>query len=168
MDLVLGGLRWSVCLVYLDDIIVYARNTEKHRQRLVMVLSALRKANLKLKLGKCRFEEKEITALGHRISAEGVRRPNPENLKAVKELPQLPTSGKRANLVKWVKSFLGLVSYYRRVFPGFEEVAKPLIDLTKDRTLFIWGTPHQKSFDELKERLANVAVLAYPEYCQEF
>ncbi len=58
--------------MYLDDIIVYARNTEEHRQRLVMVLSALRKANLKLKLAKCRFAEKEITALGHRISAEGV------------------------------------------------------------------------------------------------
>ncbi len=51
-----GGLRWSVCLVYLDD--MFARNTEEHRQRLVMVLSALRKANLKLKLAKCRFGEK--------------------------------------------------------------------------------------------------------------
>jgi hypothetical protein len=51
--------------VYLDDIIVYARNTEEHRQRLVMVLSALRKANFKLKLAKCPFAEKEITALGH-------------------------------------------------------------------------------------------------------
>ena len=167
MDLVLGGLRWSVCLVYLDDIIVYARNTEEHRQRLVMVLSALRKANLKLKLAKCRFAEKEITALGHRISAEGVR-PDPDKVRAVKEFPGLPTSGKRADLVKWVKSFLGLVSYYRRFFPGFAEVAKPLMDLTKDKTLFIWGASHQKSFDELKERLANAAVLAYPDYSLEF
>ncbi len=98
MDLVLGGLRWSVCLVYLDEIIVYARNTEEHRQRLVMVLSALRKANLKLKLAKCRFAKKEITALGHRISAEGVRL-DPDKVKAVKEFPQLLTSGKRADLV---------------------------------------------------------------------
>lgn len=60
MDLVLGGLRWSVCLVYLDDIIVYARNTEEHRQRLVMVLSALRKANLKPKLAMCRLREKKL------------------------------------------------------------------------------------------------------------
>jgi hypothetical protein len=37
------------------------------------------------------------------------------------------------------------------------------MDLTKDKTLFIWGTSHQKSFDELKERLANAAVLAYPD-----
>jgi hypothetical protein len=51
-----------------------------------MVLSALRKANLKLKLAKCRFVEKEITALGHRISAEGVR-PDPVKVKAVKEFP---------------------------------------------------------------------------------
>nr|CAH0102049.1 unnamed protein product [Daphnia galeata] len=69
-------------------------------------------------------------------------------VKAVKEFPQLPTSGKRADLVKWVKSFLGLVSYYRRFFPGFAEVAKPLMDLTKDKTLFI--------------------LLAYPDYSLEF
>ena len=105
MDLVLRDLRWSVCLVCLDDIIVYARNIEEHRQRLVMVLIALRKVNLKLKLEKCRFAEKEITALGHRNSAEGVR-PDPDKVKAVKEFPQLPTSDKRADLVKWVKSFL--------------------------------------------------------------
>ncbi len=60
------------------------------------------------------------------------------------------------------------MSYYRRFFPGFAEVAKPLMDLTKDKTLFIWGTSHQKSFDELKKRLANVAVMAYPDYSLEF
>jgi hypothetical protein len=46
-------------------------------------------------------------------------------------------------------------------------VAKPLMDLTKDKTLFIWGASHQKSFDELKERLANATVLAYPDYSLE-
>ena len=45
--------------MYLDDIIVYAKNTEEHRTRLVMVVIALRKANLKLKLAKCRFAEKK-------------------------------------------------------------------------------------------------------------
>ncbi len=89
MDLVLEGLRWSVCLVYLDDIIIYAKDLEEHRERLGMVLAALRKANLKLKLSKCRFVEKEVTALGHRVSAEGVR-PDPEKVKAVKEFPQPP------------------------------------------------------------------------------
>lgn len=88
-------------------------------------------------------------------------------MKAVKEFPQLPTS-KRADLVKWVKSILGLVSYYRRFFPRFPEVAKPLMDLTMDKTLFICGALHKKSFDELKERLAYAAVLAYLDYSREF
>jgi hypothetical protein len=95
-------------------------------------------------------------------------RPDPDKVKAVKEFPHLPTSGKRADLVKWVKSFLGLVSYYRRFFPGFAEMVKPLMDMTKDNTLFIWGASYQKSFNELNERLANAAVLAYPDYSLEF
>lgn len=110
--------------------------------------------------------KRKKTALGQRNCAEGVR-PDPEKVKAVKEFPQLPTS-KRADLVKWVKSILGLVSYYRRFFPRFPEVAKPLMDLTMDKTLFICGALHQKSFDELKERLAYAAVLAYLDYSREF
>jgi hypothetical protein len=110
---------------------------------------------------------REERVLGHQIIAEGVR-PGPDKVRAVKEFPQLPTSGKRADLVKWVKSFLGLVSYYRRFLLGFAEVANPLMDLTKDKTLFIWVASHQKSFDEIKERLAKAAVLTYPDYSLNF
>ena len=49
MDLILTGLRWSECLVYLDDINIYARDPEEHLSRLRKVLMALRRANLKLK-----------------------------------------------------------------------------------------------------------------------
>ncbi len=86
MDMVLGGLRWTTCLVYLDDIIVYANNTEEHTKRLRLVLEALQKANLKLKLPKCRFGESVITALGHRINADGIS-PDPEKIDAVARFP---------------------------------------------------------------------------------
>ena len=49
MDLILTGLRWSECLVYLDDINIYARDSEEHLSRIRNVLMALKRANLKLK-----------------------------------------------------------------------------------------------------------------------
>ena len=52
--------------------------------------------------------------------------------------------------------------------PGFAEIAKPLFDLTKEKTLFIWTTAHQTSFDKLKELLSKAATLAYPDPSAEF
>ncbi|XP_045032647.1 uncharacterized protein LOC116934113 [Daphnia magna] len=98
MNTVLGGLRWTSCLVYLDDIIVYAGDTKEHIRRLRLVLAALRKANLKLKLVKCRFGESAIIALGHKINADGIS-PDPGKVRAVQNFPTPPTIASRAEKV---------------------------------------------------------------------
>lgn len=72
MDLVLAGLRWTSCLVYLDDVIVYSKTVEEHVSRLAEVLGCLRAANLKLKLSKCSFANDHIQALGHVVSKNGI------------------------------------------------------------------------------------------------
>ncbi|KZS03950.1 Uncharacterized protein APZ42_033203 [Daphnia magna] len=61
MNLVLTGLRWTICLVYLDDIIIYAADAEEHLVRVRQLLTALRKAGLKIKLVKCQFGASEFT-----------------------------------------------------------------------------------------------------------
>jgi len=53
MDLVLCGLTYATCLVYLDDTIVFAKDFETHLMRLREVLERLRAANLKLHVNKC-------------------------------------------------------------------------------------------------------------------
>ena len=52
MDLVLCGLTYVTCLVYLDDIIVYAPDFDTHLTRLQEVFERLRAANLKVHPGK--------------------------------------------------------------------------------------------------------------------
>ena len=69
MELVLAGLRWDICLAYLDDIVVFGHTFEKHLQRLRIVLSRLWDANLKLNLKKCQFSfNRVVSFLGHVIS----------------------------------------------------------------------------------------------------
>ena len=48
MHLVLKGLCWSDCLVYLDDIIIFGRTLQEHRERLSLVLSRLSEAGFKI------------------------------------------------------------------------------------------------------------------------
>jgi len=65
MDLALSGLNYNMCLVYLDDIIVYSSSVEEHIERLGLLFEKLRKANLKLKPSKCRLLKTEVSFLGH-------------------------------------------------------------------------------------------------------
>ena len=58
---VLGDLR---CLIYLGDVIVHASTFERELERLILVFSRLRAANLKLNPKKCE--------LGYVVCAEGV------------------------------------------------------------------------------------------------
>ena len=69
----LPGRAQSYCLIYVDDVIVYAKNEEEHLDRLRTVFERFRKDNLKLKPSKCDLFQKEITYLAHDVSAEGIR-----------------------------------------------------------------------------------------------
>ena len=64
MDLVLCGLTYGICLVYLDDIIVYSKYFGVHLQRLQEVLRRLRQANLKLQPTKCSVFRRSVSFLG--------------------------------------------------------------------------------------------------------
>ncbi|KAI9559444.1 hypothetical protein GHT06_013434 [Daphnia sinensis] len=86
MDLALGDLKWTACLVYLDDLVVMGRDFAEHQTRLKAVLSALDKANLTLNPAKCVFAADEINCLGHRISGKGAK-PTTEKIKAVIDFP---------------------------------------------------------------------------------
>ena len=67
MDLVLSGLQWSSCLVYLDVVIVVGRSFQEHLQNLDNVFKRLQNAGLKLKPQKCAFLKKEVLYLGHQV-----------------------------------------------------------------------------------------------------
>jgi len=53
MDIVMSRLHFQVCLIYLNDIIVFSETTKQHLERIVIVLDKLRAAGLKLKPEKC-------------------------------------------------------------------------------------------------------------------
>ena len=155
MNLALSGLTWTHCLVYLDDIIIWASTFENHIHRLWLVFDRMRIAGLKLKPTKCHFFQKEVTFLGH-VSADGIKT-DPEKVKAVKTWP-VPMN------VKELQSFLGLASYYRKFILGFSSIAEPLYTLCRKNIPFSWQQEQQAAFEELKDRLVSAPVLAYPDF----
>ena len=154
MERILTGLHWEILLVYLDDIIIYGKTFEDELARLRVVFKKMREAKLKLKPKKCHLFKKKVAYLGHVVSAEGVST-DPDKIEAVKRWPAPKT-------VTEVRSFLGLASYYRRFIQGFAEIAKPLHRLTEKNNTWHWTKECQEAFRELKTRLINAPILAYP------
>jgi len=87
MDLVLVGLTWEICLVYLDDVIIMSRSFDEQLERLKTVFSRLQAANLKLKASKCKLFQREVIFLSHLVSCAGIA-PDPDKIRGVQRWPR--------------------------------------------------------------------------------
>ena len=160
MELVLAGLHWKTCLLYLDDILIYAQTFEEHTARLSEVFARLKAAGLKLKPKKCSLFQKEVAYLGHVVSQDGIAT-DPEKTRKVQDWPT------PCNL-KHVRSFIGLCSYYRRFIKDFSRIAAPLYKLTYKDVGFKWTIGCERSFQLLKQKLTCTPILAFPDFSLPF
>ena len=160
IDSVFRGLLGKIVIAYIDDLIILGDNEDEHFRNLEIVLQRLQDANLKLKLSKCSFLKKEVTYLGHRISAQGVQVTD-DKISAICNFPR-PTN------VKTLKSFLGVSGFYRSFIKQYAQVALPLTDLLKRDIPFVWGDSQEKAFCDLKTALTTPPVLAFPDFEKEF
>ena len=123
MSLVLSGLRWETCFVYLDGIIIFSQTIAEHLQCLAEVLRRLKDAGLKKKPSKCQLLSKSVQYLGHIVLEKGVKA-DPTKISRVRDWT-VPDSWES------LRRFLGFVSYYRKFIPNFSQIAAPLHTLTK-------------------------------------
>lgn len=156
MDLVLRGMTWEYCMVYLDDVIVFSHTFGVHLLHLTLVFRALADAGLRLKPKKCHFGMSCIEYLGFRVNGKGIH-PLPRILTAIVEFPT-PTN------VSEVRSFTMMASFYRRFVTHFAAIAGPLHDLTKKDVAFNWGEDQIKAFKELKSLLTSAPCLVVPDF----
>ena len=105
MDRVLKGTN-KFTGVYLDDIIIYGDTWTEHLENVKTILQRIQQAGLTIKLKKCKFGMAECTYLGHKVGRGGVL-PEDTKVRAIEEMPVPQTK-------KQVRSFLGMIGYYRR------------------------------------------------------
>ena len=72
MEECLGDYKMTICVIYLDDLIVFADSFEEHLHRLDLVLTRLAQCNLKLSAEKCIFIQERVGFLGHVVSSDGI------------------------------------------------------------------------------------------------
>ena len=159
---------------YLDDLLIISSGSfEDHLDKIELVFSRLSKAGLKVNAEKCTFCAHEIEYLGYILTRDGIK-PQPKKVQAILALE--PPKG-----VKQLRTFLGMVQYYRDLWARRSEVLAPLTSLvgecghtkitkakgTKKKPWY-WNEVHQEAFNLVKTIIAKEVVLAYPDYSKVF
>ena len=162
----LGELNLTYALVYLDDVIVYSNTEEDHLHWLQAVFERFHEHGLKLKPSKCSFLRKQITFLGHEVSADGMK-PGNLNLKGIAEMAP------PANYTE-VWRFLGMTGFFRRFIKNYAHIAKPLNDIlegeaSKLKSEAVTLPPDAlEAFEKLKMCCMTTPVLAFADFEKEF
>jgi hypothetical protein len=160
MNIVFMDCLEKFVVVFIDDILVYSQNEGEHEENLRMVLQWLRDCQLYAKLSKCEFWISEVLFLGHIINRDGFTM----------------DSKKVADILDWkaprnicgIKSFIGMVGYYRRFIEGVSKIARPMTSLLAKKVEFKWTLECQESFEALKKRLTTTPVLILPDVHKPF
>ncbi|KAL3997082.1 hypothetical protein ACER0C_009738 [Sarotherodon galilaeus] len=161
MDKLLQGCD-PYSAAYLDDVVIFSNTWEEHLQHLAEVLGRIHKAGLTLNPSKCEWARQETHYLGYQVG-RGEVRPQMDKVEAIQNFPRPRTK-------KEVRSFLGLVGWYRRFVPQFATIAAPLTALTsKDqRNPVTWTVECEQAFKMLKTCLCTTPVLRSPDFRKKF
>ena len=177
IDASLSGLAWETCMPYLDDCAIWstgvgdtvpARESSSFDQmieRLTGVFERFRWAGMSPKASKTVLFATRADFLGHVVSREGLEM-DPKKISAVSEIDP-----KSLDTVEKVRSFLGLVAYYRRFIDKFTDYAAPLYDLTRvgcDVAVDSQSEVCQQSFRSLIDAITSEPVLAMPRFDRPF
>lgn len=159
MTHVLTPFLGKFVVVYFDYILVYSQSLQEHVEHVRSVFQTLREQKLFANLQKCQFFTDNLVFLGYVVSSAGIKM-DPSKVEAIESWPVLKS-------IHDVRSFHGMVSFYRRFIKNFSSVVAPITECMKGGT-FNWTKEAQESFDLIKKKMTTAPVLTLPDFNKLF
>nr|GFB34987.1 reverse transcriptase domain-containing protein [Tanacetum cinerariifolium] len=148
--------------VYVDDLVVKSHTETEMVRDIEETFQTLRKINMKLNQKKCSFGLAKGVFLGYVITPEGIK-PCPDKMTAVLQLPSPQT-------IKEVQSLNGKLASLNRFLSKSAEKYLPLFQTLKKcikKSDFRWTTEAEQAFQQLKQHLSALPLLAAPKPREE-
>ena len=146
---------------YLDDLLIISKGSFKeHLDHLEQVLTRLQTAGLKINATKSTFCSSELKYLGYVINRKGIL-PHKQKVDAILQMKE--PENRRA-----LRRFLGMVNYYRDMWPQRSEILAPLTGLTSKKVKWKWTEECSKAFKKMLNLIAEETLLTYPNFQQPF
>ena len=151
----LAGLIDLICILYMDDILIYSKDPADHQAHVRRVLGRLRAHGLYANPEKCEFSVNTVGFLGHVISPQGVTMER-ARVEAVADWPA-PTT------IKEIQKFLGFTGFYRRFIQGYSKATAPLTNLLKGgrKGRITLSAGELAAFEELKRLFQEAPLLRH-------
>jgi len=153
---VLVGLIYVICELYIDDILLYAKTEDEFCNNLIEILERCRTFNIKLNPKKCNLGMSEVTYVGHTVNEHGMHFER-SKLDSVLDF-ELPTFGKQ------LKSFIGFCNYFRDHVANFSTKMFPLNQLLTDydkRRRLVWTDETRQAFEDMKTAIHECPSLFF-------
>lgn len=138
---------------FVDDLLISSKDIETHMVHLRAVFERLQKYQLRIKAAKSVFCKREILYIGNYISSEGIR-PDPRKIDLISKLK--PPENTRA-----LRSFLALMSYFKRFIYRFSDRISIFRPLLKKNAKFEWNEARNDRFKELTSLLKTSPIYLY-------
>ena len=146
--------------IYIDDIAVFSNGSyADHIHKLQRVLQRLEEKGFTIQPAKCEWCVQETDFLGHWLTPSGYK-PLSKKVDAIIAM-------KPPETITQLRSFIGLVNYYRDMWPRRAHVLAPLTALSGKKKL-VWTDECQKSFEAMKALVTADALLHYPDHNKPF
>jgi hypothetical protein len=142
-------------VVYFDDILIYSPNKEKHLQHVREVLCVLRREKFYASPTKCSFMKDSVLFLDYVVSKDGLAL-DESKVAVVRDWP-IPT------ILYEVRSFHGLVSFYRGFIHNFSTIMAFIIECMKAGK-FSWSEAAMEAFGLIKLKLTTTLLLVLPDF----
>ena len=147
---------------FVDDLMIFSNSFEEHLEHIKTILRKLSGFGITLNRKKCKFAFSKVKFLGV-VVGDGCVQPDQDKVKAIREFP-FPIDKKQ------LRSFLGLLSYYRMFVRNLSTHIAPLTDLLKkDKSNKISWTENLKTiFVKAKNLVCNDTILTIPKMGHNF
>jgi hypothetical protein len=155
----LSGLVDTICIVYLDDVLIYSGDREEHVRCVRAVLARLRQFGLFVNLRKCKFFTQEVEFLGFVVGTRGVRM-DPERIETITNWPTPQSYAE-------IQTFLGFSNFYRRFIARYSKITAPLTHLFKGSkngrqgAPFQWPSDADNAFRQLRAAFSTAPILVH-------
>ncbi|EQB60915.1 krab-a domain-containing protein [Vairimorpha apis BRL 01] len=161
MNKIFEELQGNGVEVYMDDIVIHAKNKRKHDELIIEVLERIRKHKMKLNCAKIQFSKKEVKLLGVTLNGTEMQADEIKKNEAL-EYPE-PKS------LTELRRFLGMTGWFRSFIKDYAGLTLKLTEsLKKNGNSWKWTEEMDAEFKELKDVMRKMGKLTLPDYNKEF
>ncbi|KAF9758286.1 Transposon Tf2-9 polyprotein [Nosema granulosis] len=160
MNNILEEFRGKGVEIYMDDIVIHAKEDRVHDEIFMKVIMKFKERGLKVNPDKIQYRKKKVELLG--VSIDGYNK-NPSEITKKEALEY-----KKPECVKELRRFLGLAGWFRYFVKNFAQITVSLTGALKTNKKWVWTEEMEEEFKLVKEELRNMRVVKLPDYQKVF